>query len=163
MLKDSIKTKKWSDKVKVWFAKTYWRPEDCIEKKDASAFYEKFNPVVTNDIKVFSFFQMLFTIAVSGSVLFFISQYSPAEIAIFGIFLMALSTVTGMLLQNKSSSYLAMLVLSVIGIVGIVMFDIINYEVLSTKLLVAQFVISSVGVLLIKLYKNIYKDNLVNA
>ena len=43
-----------------------------------------------------------------------------------------------------------MLVLSVIGIVGIVMFDIINYEVLSTKLLVAQFVISSVGVLLIK-------------
>ena len=42
-------------------------------------------------------------------------------------------------------------------------FNIINYEVLSTKLLVAQFVISSVGVLLIKLYKNIYKDNLVNA
>ena len=163
MLKDSIKTKRWSDKVKVWFAKTYWRPEDCIEEKDASAFYEKFDPVVTNDIKVFSFFQMLFTIAVSGSVLFFISQYSPAEIAIFGIFLMALSTVTGMLLQNKSSSYLAMLVLSVIGIVGIVMFDIINYEVLSTKLLVAQFAISSVGVLLIKLYKNIYKDNLVNA
>ena len=106
---------------------------------------------------------MLFTIAVSGSVLFFISQYSPAEIAIFGIFLMALSTVTGMLLQNKSSSYLAMLVLSVIGIVGIVMFDVINYEVLSTKLLVAQFAISSIGVLLIKLYKNVYKDNLVNA
>ena len=56
-----------------------------------------------------------------------------------------------------------MLVLSVIGVVGIVIFDIINYEVLSTKLLVAQFVISSVGVLLIKLYKNFYKDNLVNA
>ena len=59
-------------RLKVWFAKTYWRPEDCIEEKDASAFYEKFDPVVTNDIKVFSFFQMLFTIAVSGSVLFFI-------------------------------------------------------------------------------------------
>jgi hypothetical protein len=55
------------------------------------------------------------------------------------------------------------LALSVVGIVGIVMFNVINYEVLSTKLLVAQFVISSLGVLLIKLYKSIYKDNLVNA
>jgi hypothetical protein len=163
MLKYSIKTIKWSNKVKVWFAKTYWRPEDCIEEKDASTFYEKFNPVVTNDIKVFSIFQMVFTIAVSGSVLFFISQYSSTEIAIFGVFLMALSTITGMLLQNKSNSYWAMLALSVVGIVGIVMFNVINYEVLSTKLLVAQFVISSLGVLLIKLYKSIYKDNLVNA
>ena len=76
---------------------------------------------------------------------------------------MALSTITGMLLQNKSNSYWAMLALSVVGIVGIVMFNVINYEVLSTKLLVAQFVISSLGVLLIKLYKSIYKDGLVNA
>ena len=44
MFKDSIKTKKLSDKIKVWFSKTYWRPDDCIEEKDSNDFYLKYNP-----------------------------------------------------------------------------------------------------------------------
>ena len=43
MISDSIKTKKWGDKVKVWYSKTYWRPEDCIEDKDPKEFYVKYN------------------------------------------------------------------------------------------------------------------------
>ena len=100
MLSDSIKTKKWSDKVKVWFSKTYWRPEDCIEEKDAKDFYAKFNPEVTTDVQIFSFFQLIFTIAVSGSVLFFISEYTKTEIAIIGVFIISLTTLTSTLLQS---------------------------------------------------------------
>jgi len=162
MLNDSIKTRKWSDKVKVWFAKTYWRPEDCIEEKN-NTFYEKFDPVISADIKIFSFFQMIFTIAVSGSVLFFISQYSSSEIALIGLFIIGLCTITGMLMQNIAKSYLLILLLCLSGIIGILNWNIINYEVLSTKLLVAQFIVSSVSIVFFYIYKNIFKDKLVNA
>lgn len=162
MLNDSIKTRKWSDKVKVWFAKTYWRPEDCIEEKN-NTFYEKFDPAISADIKIFSFFQMIFTIAVSGSVLFFISQYSSSEIALIGLFIIGLCTITGMLMQNIAKSYLLILLLCLSGIIGILNWNIINFEVLSTKLLVAQFIVSSVSIVFFYIYKNIFKDKLVNA
>ena len=162
MLSDSIKTKKWSDKAKVWFSKTYWRPEDCIEEKDAKDFYAKFNPEVTTDVQIFSFFQLIFTIAVSGSVLFFISEYTKTEIAIIGVFIISLTTLTSTLLQSHNA-YIALFILSCIGAVGITSFEIINYEVLSSKLLVAQFGISAFGILVIALYKRLFKVELANA
>jgi hypothetical protein len=162
MLNDSIKTKKWSDKVKVWFSKTYWRPEDCIEEKGAKDFHVKFNPVVTTDVQVFSFFQLIFTIAVSGSVLFFISEYTKTEIAIIGVFIISLTTLTSMLLQSHNA-YIALFILSCLGAVGITSFEIIDYEVLSSKLLVAQFGISAFGIAVIALYKRLFGVELANA
>ena len=32
MLLDSVRTKKWSDKIKVWYAPTYWRPDDVAKE-----------------------------------------------------------------------------------------------------------------------------------
>jgi sterol desaturase/sphingolipid hydroxylase (fatty acid hydroxylase superfamily) len=162
MLNDSIKTKKWSDKAKVWFSKTYWRPEDCIEEKGAKDFHVKFNPVVTTDVQVFSFFQLIFTIAVSGSVLFFISEYTKTEIAIIGVFIISLTTLTSMLLQSHNA-YIALFILSCLGAVGITSFEIIDYEVLSSKLLVAQFGISAFGIAVIALYKRLFGVELANA
>ena len=162
MLSDSIKTKKWSDKVKVWFSKTYWRPEDCIEEKDPKDFYAKFNPEVTTDVQIFSFFQLIFTIAVSGSVLFFISEYTKMEIATIGVFIISLTSLTSMLLQSHNA-YIALFILSCIGAVGITSFEFINYEVLSSKLLVAQFGISAFGIAVIALYKKLFGVELANA
>ncbi len=105
MISDSIKTKKWSDKIKVWYSKTYWRPEDCIEDKDPKEFYVKYNPEVSSDIKVFGFFQMLFTIAVSGSVLFFLPQHTYNEIIVFAITITSLSSLTAFLLQGTKYAY----------------------------------------------------------
>ena len=98
MIKDTIKTKSWKDKIKVWFSKTYWRPEDCIEIKDPKEFDIKFNPEIGPDIKLFSFTQMLFTIIVSGAVLTYVSLHSYSEIVLFGISLVALATLTGYLM-----------------------------------------------------------------
>ena len=162
MLSDSIKTRKWSDKAKVWFSKTYWRPEDCIEEKDAKDFYAKFNPEVTTDVQIFSFFQLIFTIAVSGSVLFFISEYTKMEIATIGVFIISLTTLTSMLLQSHNA-YIALFILSCLGAVGITSFEIINYEVLSSKLLVAQFGISAFGIAVIAIYKKLFGVELANA
>ncbi|MFL2707499.1 MAG: hypothetical protein CBD86_01610 [Gammaproteobacteria bacterium TMED226] len=138
MIKDTIKTKSWKDKIKVWFSKTYWRPEDCIEIKDPKEFDIKFNPEIGPDIKLFSFTQMLFTIIVSGAVLTYVSLHSYSEIVLFGISLVALATLTGYLMQGNRYGYQLFLISSVIGIFGIYYSGVLNIELISTKLLVAQ-------------------------
>ena len=143
MVKDTIKTKSWKDKIKVWFAKTYWRPADCIEDKDPKDFNKIFNPEIGPDIKLFSFIQMIFTTLVSGAVLTYASLHSYNEIVLFGVSLLILATLTGYLMQgNRSSGYQLIMLSSVFGIFSIYYFNLINIELLSTKLLIAQLSIN---------------------
>tara|TARA_B100000073_G_scaffold117356_1_gene94935 strand:+ start:1138 stop:2394 length:1257 start_codon:yes stop_codon:yes gene_type:complete len=143
MVKDTIKTKSWKDKIKVWFAKTYWRPADCIEDKDPKDFNKIFNPEIGSDIKLFSFIQMIFTTLVSGAVLTYASLHSYNEIVLFGLSLLILATLTGYLMQgNRSSGYQLIMLSSVFGIFSIYYFNLINIELLSTKLLIAQLSIN---------------------
>jgi len=143
MVKDTIKTKSWKDKVKVWFAKTYWRPADCIEDKDPKDFNKIFNPEIGSDIKLFSFIQMIFTTIVSGAVLTYASLHSYNEIVLFGLSLLILATLTGYLMQgNRSSGYQLIMLSSIFGIFSIYYFNLINIELLSTKLLIAQLSIN---------------------
>ena len=147
MIKDTIKTKSWRDKVKVWFSQTYWRPDDCIEEKNPNDFYKKFNPKVTSDIKIFGFFQMLFTIAVSGSILTFVSSHTYFEIAAFGIIIVFISSITGYLMQAKVLAYRMILFFAFFTILGIYYFEFISLELLSTKLLLAQLYMNILAVI----------------
>ena len=153
MVKDTIKTKKYSDKVKVWFSKTYWRPEDCIETKDPKEFYVKFNPVITNDIKVFSFLQLLFTSIVSGSVLFFFAEYNYNEIIVFGLAITLLSSMTGLLLEGKRYMYFVIFNVSIAGILAIEFLGVLNTNILSTNLLTSQLYVNIIAVSLVFIYQ----------
>ena len=155
MIKDTIKTKSWKDKIKVWFSKTYWRPEDCIEEKNANEFYKKFNPEITTDIKLFSFFQMLFTILVSGAVITFISNHAYSEIITFGLFIIALTSLTGYLMQSNTHAYQLILYFSVISIFSILYFELLSFELLSTKLLLAQLLANTLAVTGIRLFQSL--------
>ena len=153
MVKDTIKTKKYSDKVRVWFSKTYWRPEDCIETKDPKEFYVKFNPVITNDIKVFSFLQLLFTSIVSGSVLFFFAEYNYNEIIVFGLAITLLSSMTGLLLEGKRYMYFVIFNVSIAGILAIEFLGVLNTNILSTNLLTSQLYVNIIAVSLLFIYQ----------
>ena len=153
MVKDTIKTKKYSDKVKVWFSKTYWRPEDCIETKDPKEFYVKFNPVITNDIKVFSFLQLLFTSIVSGSVLFFFAEYNYNEIIVFGLAITLLSSMTGLLLEGKRYMYFIIFNVSIAGVLAIELLGVLNTNILSTNLLTSQLYVNIIAVSLLFIYQ----------
>ena len=155
MIKDTIKTKSWKDKIKVWFSKTYWRPEDCIEEKNPNEFYKKFNPEITTDIKLFSFFQMLFTILVSGAVITFISNHAYNEIITFGLFIIALTSLTGYLMQSNTHAYQLILYFSVISIFSILYFELLSFELLSTKLLLAQLLANTLAVTGIRLFQSL--------
>ena len=149
MIKDTIKTKSWKDKIKVWFSETYWRPEDCIEDKNPDDFYKKFNPEITSDIKLFSFFQMLLTIAVSGAVLTFVSTHAYSEIAIFAVAIIIISTLTAYLMQAKILAYRLIMFFSFFAILGIYYFEFLNLELISTKLLLAQLYLNIFAVIAI--------------
>lgn len=153
MIKDTIKTKKYSDKVKVWFSKTYWRPDDCIETKDPKEFYIKFNPVITNDIKVFSFLQLLFTSIVSGSVLFFFAEYNYNEIIVFGLAITLLSSMTGLLLEGKRYMYFVIFNVSIVGILAIEFLGVLNTSILSTTLLASQLYVNIIAVSMLYIYQ----------
>jgi|TARA_B100001093_G_scaffold8417_1_gene8153 sterol desaturase/sphingolipid hydroxylase (fatty acid hydroxylase superfamily) len=153
MIKDTIKTKKYSDKVKVWFSKTYWRPDDCIETKDPKEFYIKFNPVITNDIKVFSFLQLLFTSIVSGSVLFFFAEYNYNEIIVFGLAITLLSSMTGLLLEGKRYMYLVIFNVSIAGVLAIEFLEVLNTSILSTNLLTSQLYVNIIAVSMLFIYQ----------
>ena len=155
MIKDTIKTKSWKDKIKVWFSKTYWRPEDCIEEKNPNEFYKKFNPEITTDIKLFSFFQMLFTILVSGAVITFISNHAYNEIITFGLFIIALTSLTGYLMQSNTHAYQLILYFSVISIFSILYFELLSFELLSTKLLLAQLLANTLAATGIRLFQSL--------
>ena len=155
MIKDTIKTKSWKDKIRVWFSKTYWRPEDCIEEKNPNEFYKKFNPEITTDIKLFSFFQMLFTILVSGAVITFISNHAYSEIITFGLFIIVLTSLTGYLMQSNTHAYQLILYFSVISIFSILYFELLSFELLSTKLLLAQLLANTLAVTGIRLFQSL--------
>ena len=157
MIKDTIKTKKLSDKIKIWYSRTYWRPEDCIEEKDPKEFYIKYDPIITSDIKVFSFFQMLFTIIVSGSVLFFLAQFSYNEIIAFAVSITLLSSLTATLLQGKRYMYVVIVGFSILGIFSIEFFGILNSTLLPTQLLMSQFFVNIFVVGMLYLYQG-YKN-----
>ena len=154
MFKDSIKTKKLSDKIKVWFSKTYWRPDDCIEEKDSNDFYLKYNPEISSDIKIFSFLQLIFTGTVSTSVLFFLSQITYNEIFIYAIAITALSSMTGLLLEGKKYMYFVILMFSVLGILSIELFGVLNINLLSTTLLNSQLYVNILLVCLVYIYQS---------
>ena len=158
MIKDSIKTKLWRNKIKVWFSETYWRPEDCVEEKDPKEFFKKYNPKITLDVKLFSLVQILFTTTVFNVVFINASLISYNEIILFGISLVALASLTGFLMQGNKIAYQLILLVSFVGIFGIYSFEILNISLLSTKLLLAQFgsnIIVITGILLSQSISNV--------
>jgi hypothetical protein len=163
MFKDTIKTKSWKNKVKVWFSKTYWRPEDCIEEKNPDDFHKKYNPEIRIDDKLFSFIQMLFTTLVSGAVLTFTSLHSYSEIVIFGMSLVTLASLTGYLLQGNKSGYQLILISSVVGILGIYSTNLLSIDLLSTKLLVAQLSVNMLIVIGIYTFQSLFNRKTLEA
>ena len=103
MAKDSYRTKNWRDKVKVWFSRTTWRPED-VEKKfpyrniDQN---DKFDPKISPNLMKFVWIQLIFIPFMTLVVFFTLKSQSFLETAIFGISLFLSSIIISLVLSNK--------------------------------------------------------------
>ena len=110
--------------------------------------------VISSDIKVFSFLQLMFTGIVSTSVLFFLSQITYNEIFIYAIAITGLSSMTGLLLEGKRYMYSVILIASILGIVAIDFMGILNNAVMPTNLLTSQLYVNILMVCLIYIYQS---------
>ena len=96
---------------------------------------------------------MLFTIIVSGSVLLVLPQHSYNEIAIFGITITLMSTLTASLLQDNRYVYFIIFGFSVLGIFGIEYLSLLNISLISTQLLMSQLFVNAFVVSLIAAFQ----------
>ena len=114
MFLDSMRTKKLSDKFKVWYAPTYWRPSDVEAKYPSKPvdLKNKYNPFMSTSTKVFAAIQMLAMIVISNSLFLNINSFSYEQVAIFGAILVVIPTVTALLMQNSPYSLLCIGVLN---------------------------------------------------
>jgi sterol desaturase/sphingolipid hydroxylase (fatty acid hydroxylase superfamily) len=70
MLRDSWRTRRWRDKLRVWVGRTGWRPADVAAryprpKPDLSQF-EKYDPPVTPAVALYAFGQLVALVALLG-------------------------------------------------------------------------------------------------
>ena len=114
MLLDSVRTKKWSDKIKVWYAPTYWRPDDVAKEYPSKPvnLKTKYNPKISTTSKIYVVFQMIGIMFISNALFSQISTLSYQEIAVVSIILTLIPTLTGIYMQNNANALLAISIFS---------------------------------------------------
>ena len=106
MILDSYRTKKWKDKIRVWFSPPAWRPDDVkekypVEKNDLNNF-EKYDPEITTTEKIFAFFQFTMINGLTILMLFNVDKFTYQEMAGVAILVSTLAISNALLLDGRS-------------------------------------------------------------
>ena len=161
MIKDSYHTKKWKNKIKIWFAKTNWRPEDVEEKfpNEKSNQHNKFNPVFSQALLKFLWPQLIFIPFITLAVFFTLKNQSYLETIIFGLLLISISIIISAILSNKQYSLIYEFIRSSIVIL-FVSLDLISIELLASKITLIHSVFN-IGIIFIFAIFSIAKKKLI--
>ena len=144
LFKDAFRTKKWSNKLKIWFMPTGWRPDDIkvefpLEIIEKPHQYEKYNTNQDPLIKIWSSFQLLFHLAMQFHLIYLMSymeidiNFSSLSIfeivsqyqlfLLYGLFFMtSVWSYTSLMDRSKFSLYME-IIKSIIGTFIIVNFS----------------------------------------
>ena len=124
MLLDSVRTKKWSDKIKVWYAPTYWRPDDVAKEYPSKPvnLKTKYNPKISTTSKIYVVVQMIGIMFISNALFSQISTLSYQEIAVVSIILTLIPTLTGIYMQNNANALLAISIFS-LACIGLILWS----------------------------------------
>ena len=105
LVKDSWYTQRWSDKFKVWFAKTGWRPVDVSEQFPLPKFdmksYEKFDIALPMMTKVYALLQLVFTIGLLGAFMMLNRQLETQDILLYGAIIYGSCFTVGLILEQR--------------------------------------------------------------
>jgi len=106
MVLDSYRTKKFKDKIRVWFSPPAWRPDDVkekypVQKNDLNNF-EKYDPEITTMEKVFAFFQFSMINGLTILMLFNVDKFTYQEMAGVAILVSTLAISNSLLLDGRN-------------------------------------------------------------
>ena len=138
MIQDTIHTKKISNKIKIWYSSTSWRPEDVIDNNpnpDPALFKQKYSPPLNKQQKIFGIIQIFSTIIIAGSITVTLASQTYQETAIFGLIFILGVLLTSYILQNKENSFNIQLGVSSILILAIYFGGLVNLNLLATQLI----------------------------
>ena len=141
MFKDAIYTKKITDKIKLWFSATGWRPDDVVKRfpsqvNDLTAF-KKYDPAITKEIRIFAFLQFLIINVISTAIIFTLNDQTYTEKLIFAVILILSVTSISMLLENIKGSYGLEFARSIV-VVALFFTNILEPDLLASKIILAQ-------------------------
>ena len=125
IITDAWRTQSYSDKLRVWYMPTGWRPADVAEKypvdyvSDFSTF-EKFAPSYSTAFQTWAFLQMLFSLLMMGFLFYRIDKISHTETLIYGGFLLVSIFAYTAVMDKKIYGVVAMIVQVALGIALII-------------------------------------------
>ena len=146
MLQDTINTKKMSDKFKIWFSRTNWKPIDIVDlssEDQITNFAKKYNPKIKSEVNYFAILQLIMLTIASSIILFTIELQDRSDTYAFAIILIMQATFTGMLLQGKSFSFKSFFIFSLLLLFLIGFIPIIDMNLLASKVFLMQCVINT--------------------
>ena len=160
MIKDTIKTKNISDKLKIWYGSTHWLPDDLEKNRNiitAENFSKKYNPRISNDQKLFGLVQLILIIFISFYVSLTLSEQTNMETAIFGLAIVLSATITSILFQGSEIAYKLHFLLSIVTIFAVYVTNFIDSALIAAQLISLQAVIN---IFFISLHKPLH--NILN-
>ena len=154
MIKDSTRTKSIKNKIKVWFSKPNWRPDDVkvshpIYKNDLDNF-EPYNPSTSFEVKIYSWIQLFFIMGLSAAVTASVTSQSFQDTSIFAITLLITSTIALISMEKYELSFLPEILRSSAVIIFFLFGNVVNSELLVTQLFIFQSLFNIVLVTLLK-------------
>ena len=161
MVHDTVRTKSLSNKLKIWYGPTYWRPDDAVEEEpplDAVRFDEKFSPPLNIQQKVFAIIQLFSIVIFAGILATSISSQTYQETSIFGLTLVLIVLLTSLILENKSYALFLHLISSCLLLLLIYMGGVFNDGLLATQFLIFHAVANALFLTMVMILKRFGLD-----
>ena len=154
MIKDSTRTKSINNKIKVWFSRPNWRPDDVkvshpIYKNDLDNF-EPYNPSTSFEVKIYSWIQLFFIMVLSATVTASVASQSFQDTSVFAITLLITSTIALMSMEKYELSFLPEILRSSAVVIFFLFGNIVNSDLLVTQFFIFQSLFNIVLVTLLK-------------
>ena len=164
MLVDSTRTKSFKDKIKVWFSRPNWRPEDVKDKypiiKNDLENFKPYNPEVSSEVKIYGWIQLLFLLVISAVITSTVGAQTYLETSLFALILTASCTISLVAFENYNLKVFPEVVKSIVVLALIFPGNILNNELLVTQLMLFQSLLNLVLITVLSLVpKKIFSNS----
>ena len=109
MIKDTWRTKRWRDKVALWFSTPKWRPADVSEKypvkKNDLSQFEKFDTKTSLFAKIFGFTHLVFVSIYTQGVLFNSATIAYVDLILISFNIVTLMVFASFMYENRTFVY----------------------------------------------------------
>ena len=158
MFRDTIHCKKLSDKIKIWYGPTQWRPGDVLEREsifENVRFDEKYSPALELHQKIVAVFQLFSVVIFAGILASSISAQTYQETSMYGLVLVLIVLLTSFILEKKSFALTLQLISSCLLLLLIYAGDIFDSGLLATQFLLFHAITNVLLLLIIKVVKKL--------